>query len=514
MESTSPTTLSVLPPKPPRISDESASSSSVDVNSPPPAKPPRHFSLYKEDSNQNLIEETNNVVKKVLNIVDTFNHDEQLDDDINVLKQSPVISQKVTRQISDSLKPIETFSVQPTSIAIKTDLPLVTKSFENDTSKLITSTTTAESSQEQIVDHNLEKSTYENIPIETNQLANELNIIEKHTEIKVYDNQKILLEKAEIIETPCDNTPSFPHSIITTHVLPTQVTKRPLVLVSSSPSSNPATTTKPILPLVDIITKKPTPTFTTSVTVKSSSTPTVSVVKTTTSTDNELDNKSKLISNSNQISNTISAKLLQTNIQQDITDANNDQQTFENTASLTQNTGSTTPARSFVSDYDNLHGSYGSLNDDNQSTPVLPSPLPSLPSSSETMSSTASSSMTTIYESFDNFPSISSSATSPTYVSAVSTFNTGGTTTPQYLGSDASDEEPAVSHHIENLNQGRIYRIQLISNTHESIYLACHLPIPLWFLFFHFLFLPPITLTCAILAWQKENYAYQLCVFY
>ncbi|CAF1530588.1 unnamed protein product, partial [Rotaria sordida] len=57
------------------------------------------------------------------------------------------------------------------------------------------------------------------------------------------------------------------------------------------------------------------------------------------------------------------------------------------------NTGSATPARSLLSDYDNLHGSYGSLNDDTQQ------PLSSLPSassaSSEAISSMPTSSTTT-----------------------------------------------------------------------------------------------------------------------
>ncbi|CAF5144164.1 unnamed protein product, partial [Rotaria socialis] len=59
-ESASPIPLAVSPAKPPRLAgDESGSSSSVDISSPPPVKPPRHFSLYKNDSNQNLLQEAN-----------------------------------------------------------------------------------------------------------------------------------------------------------------------------------------------------------------------------------------------------------------------------------------------------------------------------------------------------------------------------------------------------------------------------------------------------------------------
>jgi hypothetical protein len=106
-----------------------------------------------------------------------------------------------------------------------------------------------------------------------------------------------------------------------------------------------------------------------------------------------------------------------------------------------------TPTRSLLSDYDNLHGSYGSLNDDNQPTPTVTPPLPSL--------STASSSMTTIYESLDNFPSSSSATTSQTYISAVSTFNTDGTRTPsQRFNSDMSDEDLVESFDIDRSSQG------------------------------------------------------------
>ncbi|CAF4463786.1 unnamed protein product, partial [Rotaria magnacalcarata] len=45
------------------------------------------------------------------------------------------MSQTANRQISDSLKHVESFSVQPSSIAIKTDIPLAMKSFENHTDK-------------------------------------------------------------------------------------------------------------------------------------------------------------------------------------------------------------------------------------------------------------------------------------------------------------------------------------------------------------------------------------------
>ncbi|CAF5102369.1 unnamed protein product, partial [Rotaria magnacalcarata] len=415
--------------------------------------------------NQNLLQEANDAVRKVLSLFDTFNELHQNDDDIIALRRASTTSQTANRQISDSLKHVESFSVQPSSIAIKTDIPLAMKSFENHTDKPMAITSFSSSTGQT----NLEKSSDETIPIEITQLANDLaeNILttmQQQAESTITMNdENILLDKLTQLETSYDNTSTLSHSLITTHILPTQTTTRPFVFVSSSASSN---ATKKTSPLIDIVTKNVTPTFRTSVTVKSSSTSTLASIKTTHNTDDESDNTLASISNSNQTSNT--SNLLKTNSKQNSFDSNG-LATYDNALFLSQNTGNVTPTRSLISDYDNLHGSYGSLNGDNQQMSVLPLVLPGLPSLSETISSTASSSMTTIYESFDNFPSMSSSATSPTYVSAASTFNTGGTTTPRCLDTDDSDEELAEPYNIENSDQVSTPLIEIIEDNSEPI---------------------------------------------
>ena len=189
-------------------------------------------------------------------------------------------------------------------------------------------------------------------------------------------------------------------------------------------------------PLLEIVTIKPTPIFTTSVTVTSSSSSSlVSSTATITNFEDDLGSTSTLIPSSHKQSNSGEINSKRNSID------SSDLTSYDNS----QTTGNATPARSLLSEYDNLHGSYGSLNDDNHTTHTA---TPLLPSSS--------SSMTTIYESLDNFPSSSSStATSRTYVSAVSTFNTGGTRTPsQRLNSDISDEDLVDSFDIERSSQG------------------------------------------------------------
>ncbi|CAF0980387.1 unnamed protein product [Rotaria sordida] len=459
-ESTNAIPLTLSPIKPPRLSDESGSSSSIEINSPPPAKPPRHFSLYKNDHENSLIQQTNNVVKKVLNIVDTF------DNDTNILRQSSLnANQSLNCQISNSLKNIETFSVQPICIAINTDLSLMTKSIDTSIDKPMTIKSLPSSSSSSIEQLNSsEKSINEIIPIEISQLAkdvteNILQEVEKQTKLTnlnstINNNQQILFDKLTQLEheqmnkKSCDNIPLIFPSKITTHILPTQTISRPSMFVSlsSSSSSSSNTTTKTNSPLLDIVTTKAAPLFTTSVRVTSPSTSILSSTsKTITFTNDELTNTSKLISHSKKIST--HTKVLQTNSKQD-------------------NLDSTTLTCSFPSDYDNLHGSSRSLNYDNHQTEILSS---TIPSSSETMSSTTSSSMTTIYESLDNFPSLSSSTTSPTYVSAVSTFNTGGTTTPQHLDSDISDEDLIESFDSEKTPQVSTPIIEIIEDNSEPI---------------------------------------------
>ena len=425
-ESTSPVPLTP-PAKPPRHNEESSSSSSIEINSPPPAKPPRHFSLYRKEKHEDLIQQTDAVLKKVLNLVDTFGTNPN----------------------------IETFTVQPTRIAMNTDISSITKTFDHKAPRPLSITSLSSSD--------------DGIPTEIIQLARDLtdNILqnldkefEKHI---LFDKLSQLKQKQQQQETSRDNPPSFPHPIVTTHITPTHSTARPLMFVAYD-------TKKPVSPLLDIVTIKSKPSFITSVTVSSPAQPVVSSIKTITNSDDELNSStSTLIPNSSQTSHR--PKLLQTSSKQSSLDSF-DNTLYDNTVFQTRNTGNATPVHSLLSDYDNLHGSYGSLNDDNHPAQIISPPLPS---SFEKTSSTVSSSTTTIYESLDNYPSHSSSATSPTYASAVSTFNTGGTTTPQRLNSDISDEDFIQSVNADRSSRGRIY-ITITKHGDNHFSLACLLP--------------------------------------
>jgi hypothetical protein len=392
--------LAITPPpaKPPRQNEESSSSSSIEINSPPPAKPPRHFSVYKNA------------------------------DELNFLRRTTT-DQFVQLQTSDSLKNIDTFTVEPIRIAMRTDVPLQTELFNHPVTVSSSSSTTIK--QSEIVD----KSTDQIVSYATNLTKMILHDIKKEIH---KSNHEILfnkLSKLEQQQTSRDNPPSFPHSVVTTHVTPIRSTKRPLMFVSLDSESRVPSKNSPLL---DIITIKPTPIFTTSVTVTSPPSPIVSSTTTVTNSDEDSNSTSTLISNSSSKHLDLSTVLETSSTE------SNDLTTYDNTIFLPQTTGNATPARSLTSDYDNLHGSYGSLNDDNQAgqidTPLLPS---------------SSSSMTTIYESVNSFPSSSSTVTSRTYVSAVSTFNTDGTRTPsQRLNSDISDEDLVESFDIERSSQG------------------------------------------------------------
>jgi hypothetical protein len=456
VESISPGTLTPPPAKPPRQTDETDSSSSNDIiHSVPPAKPPRHFSLYE---NEHLMQQTENVVKKVLDLADTYGTVSQDDKDMNVLRE-PSLGKFRT---SGSLKPIQRFTVQPTRIAMNSHVPIKTISFDNEINKpmIITS---------------VSSSTDKIVPKEITQLARDLteNILQDiQRDLQIQNpNQQVLFAQLEQQQqtntTSYNTTPSFPHSIVTTHVSPTHSASRPLMFVSlDTESSNP---TKVVSPLHEIVTTKSTPIFTTSVRVISLPPTLVSSTTTVSNFDDEINN------NNNKTSDR--SKSLQTICKQSSLDSN-DTPTNDNTVFSSQNTDNATSARSLLSDYDNLHGSYGSVHDDNQPTPIISPPLPS---SSETISSTASSSTTTIYESLDNFST--SSPTSPSYVSAVSTFNTGGTTTPsQRFNSDISDEDFIEIFDIERLSQGRKSRIQstdMFIYSWHVFYLPFPLPFPL-----------------------------------
>jgi hypothetical protein len=470
-ESVSPVALTPPPAKPPRQNDESGSSSSIEINSPPPAKPPRHFSVYKKNDNHGLIQQTDNAVKKVLNLVDTFGLISRDDSDMNILRQTPSNSnQMINLQTADSLKNVETFTGDPIQIIINTDVPLITKSFDTELKKPMTIT----SFSSPIVDTKASidnKLSDEIVSPEITQLAINLtkNIVEEVKKELGKQNQSSnhdsIINNDRILQQPTnktirDITPPFPQPIVITHISPTQSTSRPLMFVSLDSESN--NTTKAFSPLLDIVTTKSTPLFTTSVTVISPQTPLVSSITTVTNSDDDLNSSAALIPKCSVISD--HSKVLPTRNKQNSLDFS----TYDNTVFLPQNIDNATPERSFLSDYDNLHGSDGSLNDDNQQTQIRPPPLPS---SSDTISSTVSSSMSTIYESLDNFPS---TTTSPTFVSAVSTFGTSGTTTPSgRLNSDISDDDLGDSFDIDRSSEGRKHRIQIIPST-DIMYFSWH----------------------------------------
>jgi hypothetical protein len=423
-ESTSPMAITPPPAKPPRQNDESGSSSSIEINSSfPPAKPPRHFSVYKNEK------------------------------ELNILRQSN-IDQFVQLQTSDSLKNIETFIVQPIRVAVRTDVPLRTELFDH--SIKITSSI----KQSDIVD----QSTVQKVPSEIIQLATNLSktlLQDIKKDFQQFDQRMLFsklakLKQEQTLKTSDDNIPSFLPSIVTTHISPLHSATRPLMFVSLDSESSTTSTNSPLL---DIIKTKSTPLFTTSVTVTSPSSPLISSTTTVTNSDENLHSTSPLISHRTQRSDHSNSS--QTTSKRNSFDFN-DTATYDNTIFLSQTMGIGTPTRSLLSDYDNLHGSYGSLNDDNQPTPTLTPPLPSL--------STASSSMTTIYESLDNFPSSSSATTSQTYISAVSTFNTDGTRTPsQRFNSDISDEDLVESFDIDRSSQVSTPTIEVIEDNSEPI---------------------------------------------
>jgi hypothetical protein len=152
--------------------------------------------------------------------------------------------------------------------------------------------------------------------------------------------------------------------------------------------------------------------------------------------DEQLNSSSTLMPNSSVASDR--SKFLQTSSKESSIDST-DTNPYDNAALQQQNAGSATPARSLISDYDNLHGSFGSLNDDTQQQQPPPPPPP--PSSSEVIPIMAASSMSTIYESLDNIPSSST----PTYATAMSTMNndntSNSTTSAKRINSDISDED-------------------------------------------------------------------------
>jgi hypothetical protein len=503
LESASPIAITPPPAKPPRHNDESASSSSTDINS-PPVKPPRHFSLYSNENDEGLIQQTDNVVKKVLNLVDTFGCVPENDHDMNILRQTspppifiqqPSTSSEIDKQTSEDFHSPETFTVDPARITLNTDSPLTTNTFDESLSMTTTSpfpTSLPDLSFSPINESPDTISNEDLAPFEITQLATNIteNIFQdiekefvkqnKSTNLDD-DNRESSPEPFPTINTFPDHPPALPESIATTHSAIVQSTTRPLMLVSLDSGSN---TNKTVSPLLDIVTTKSTPKITTSVTVISPPQPELSsttTVNVNSDDDEPLNSTSTLMPNSSIASDR--SKFLQTSSKESSIDSN-DTNPYDNSALLQQqNAGSATPARSLISDYDNLHGSYGSLNDDTQQISAPPPPPPPSSASSEAIPSiptTNTSSISTIYESLDT---IASSSTA-TYLSARSTFtndNTSGSeTATKRINSDISDEDLVESYDIEtpiltSVNpfrsfKGRIasHRIQITK--HEHIY--------------------------------------------
>ena len=388
------------PAKPPRQSDES-----IDI----PTKPPRYFSLYGQntDDDEGLIQQTDHVVKKVLNLVETFGTASTDDTDVTILRQrSPSI--------------IETFVVDPIRVTVTSHAPVISQQFEQsiDVPLTITPATADESP-----------------PKEITKLADQLTATLFEDLNKQFENHDQFHPK----------TSTLPQSIVTTHLPASQSTSRPLLFVSLDSGLN---VNKVLTPIVDIATTK--------VTIISPAPPEIS--STTLSTINSDDEEEPLNSSSTLMPNSSltsdRSKLFQNSSKESSIDSN-DTNPYDNPSPQQHiNTGSATPARSLISDYDNLHGSFGSLTDDTQTSPA------NFPLSTNTIDgfplipTTNSSSMSTIYETADGYSTSSTNTlTSPTYVSAVSTLNddetTGSITPARRLNSDISDEDLVESYEIE-----------------------------------------------------------------
>ncbi|CAF1554466.1 unnamed protein product, partial [Rotaria sordida] len=511
-ESINPLALTPPPAKPPRHNDESGSSSSIEINS-PPIKPPRHFSLSSNNNNDDdgLIQQTDNVVKKVLNLVDTFGIISDNDHNMNILRQTSSSSSQINAQQQqqqqqqptniveyenenlNNFHTINTFTVDPTRVILQTDSSLKTKSFDESTIKksLFPILSSSNDNQTPIeitqIANNLTDNIFEDIEkkFEKQNQSNNFNII-------INNNRQNLLDKLSMQSSNNifrHNTPLLPQSLALTHPASIQSTTRPLMFVSHEPSYN---ITKTISPLLDIVTTKSIPKITTSVTVVSPPQPEISsIITTNINSDDEeqLNSSSTLIPNSSIASDR--SKFLLTSSKESSIDSN-DTNLSDNAISQQLNTGSATPARSLLSDYDNLHGSYGSLNDDTQQ------PLSSLPSASSASSEAISSmptssttttiaaaavvptiSMSTINESFESLPSLSTE----TYVTAMNTLTnntpSGSTILTQRINSYISDEDLVESHDIEtptltSINPFRFYKasppiIEVVEDNSEPV---------------------------------------------
>jgi hypothetical protein len=503
LESTSPIALTPPPIKPPRQNDESGSSSPTEISS-PPAKPPRHFSLYN-NNDHTLIQQTDHVVKKVLNLVDTFGIISENDKDMNILRQTsspPIYIQQASdtneleEQNLNNIQTNEIFTVEPIKIHLNNDSQLITKPL--DESLTITSPiSSTDLSLSPINELNEIQSDKNSTPNEINQLATNLthNIfqeLEKEFEKQdiltninsvINNDRQNLLEKLSTQPTNNtfrDNAPSLPQSIEPIQPAPGQSTNRPLMFVSLDSGFNIA---KAFSPLLDIVTTKTTPKITTSVTVISPPQPEIQSTTTpniTSDDEEQLNSTSTLMPNSSIASDR--SKFLQNSSKESSVDST-DTNPYDTTIPQHLNTGSATPARSLLYEFDILHCSFVILNDDTQHTfPFPPPPPPPLSSTSSevipSIPTTNSSSISTIYESLDTSPS------TPTYVTAKSTLNNDTTSnsaiSSKRINSDISDEDLVESYDIEtpiltSVNpfrsfKGRIasHRIQITK--HEHIY--------------------------------------------
>ncbi|CAF1132972.1 unnamed protein product [Adineta ricciae] len=435
-ESISQTTFTPPPAKPPRQNDESDSLSSVDITPIPPAKPPRHFSLY---SNKSLMQQTDTAVKKVLNLADAFGIVSNDDTDISILRTTPPdMSQSGNLHVSDSLQTLQSFIVDASRLVTNTDTPVMTKSFEFESEQ---------PRRVNLISSSVEKSAKEIVPVKIIHFATEL------AETILRETQECVTTSTPSSKTSSNNTSSFPHSIVTTHISPTPPSlARPLMFVSFQ--TQPGVTPKIVSPLREIVTIKPTPIVTTSVTVVSTPTTLLSSTTSVNANEDETDQPVTSASNSNRIFNQLESTentSRESNANFEVSIAR------DNTVFFPENADNITSVRSFSGNYDNSHVSNGSFQDDNNHQPQDTSP-------STTRCSTPSSSSTaTLYESLDNFST--STATSPTYVSAASTFNTGVTLTPtQHFNSDTSDDDT-----IESLSQASTPTVELMENTIESL---------------------------------------------
>ena len=485
IESTSPIAVMPPPAKPPHLNDESvSSSSSTEINS-PPAKPPRHFSLYNNDEDDGLIQQTDSAVKKVLNLVDTFGMISDNDNDMNILRQTspvPIYIQQASSkselnsQTSTDSQTFHTFTVDPARTPLSSNSSLITKALDESVAIDSHLSMSSPSSDLSFLSNNKSaeiKSNDNSTPIGVIQLSAKLtdNIFEEiKEELKkddistnlstvINNDRQNLLDKLSTQSKTTnnafhDNIPSLSQSMETIHTSSSSIqsTSRPLTFLPLDSGSN---TIKAFSPLINIAKARPTLNVTTSVTVASSSpaeTSSSTTTMTTTRADVNSDDEEQLNSTSTLIPNSSIAsdrsRFVQTSSKGSSFDST-DTNPFENITSQQVNTGAATPARSLLSDYDNLRGSYESLNDDAQQAPSLPSPPSALSETMPSMPTTTTTSMSTIYESLDTIPSTSTA----TFETARSTLNNDNASNvvaeTKRKNSDISDEELVESHGIE-----------------------------------------------------------------